>query len=44
MGAVANPGPLLELPLTACSDLTVFVRLRACHAITHSYFTWPWPV
>jgi len=27
-----------------CLDVTDFVRLRACHAITHSCFTWPWPV
>jgi len=27
-----------------CSNIAVFVRLRACRATTHLYFTWPWPV
>jgi len=26
------------------SNISVFVRLRACRATTHLYFTWPWPV
>ena len=30
--------------LTECSDVTVFVRLRAFHATAHSHFTWPWPM
>ena len=30
--------------VTGCSDIAVFVRLRVCHATTHSFFTWPWPV
>jgi len=25
-------------------DVTVFVHLRACHATTHLYFIWSWPV
>jgi len=30
--------------VTECSDIVVFVRLRACHATTHSYLTWSKPV
>jgi len=26
---------------TQCSNIAVNVRLRACHATMHSYFTWP---
>jgi len=27
--------------VTECSDIAMFVHLRACHGTTHSYFTWP---
>jgi len=40
---VHGPWDSTRLAHTDQMAFTVFVRLRACHATTHSYFTWPWP-
>jgi len=30
--------------VTECLNIAMFVHLKACHATTHSSFTWPRPV